>query len=154
MEDKNISKKKESLKPTTRADVIPFDGFKKSIDKYFKNVSINTASYLQSISDLQQEIIDSRKKNAESVILLQKFLVDQINTHSKLPNDSLHVISDYAEQANKAWNFQNQLMQKSIEILSSNIQAFNNNAHEITEMNKKIIESWARIIKESKDDKA
>jgi len=148
-ENEKISNKK-NLESNTTVKNIPLDSFKKSIDKYFKNVSINTASYLQSISDLQQEIMESRKKNTESIILLQKFLVDEINSHSKIPNNSLQLISDFAEQANKAWSFQNQMMQKSIDVLSNNIHAFNNNAQELTEMNKKLIESWSSIIKESK----
>jgi len=149
-ENDNLSNKKESLESKKTVENISLDSFKKSIDKYFKNVSVNTASYLQSISDLQQEIIESRKKNTESIILLQKFLVDEINSHSKMPNNSLQLIYDFAEQTNKAWNFQNQMMQKSIDILSKNIRAFNNNAQELTEMNKKLIESWSSIIKESK----
>lgn len=148
--DKQKIIEKKELKSNISINEVPLGTFTKSIDRYFKNVSINTASYLQSISDLQQEIMESRKKNAESIILLQKFLVDQINSHSKIPNESLEVITDFAEQTNKAWNFQNQLMQKSIEILSNNIKAFNNNSHELTEMNKRIIESWAGIIKKNK----
>jgi hypothetical protein len=126
------------------------DLFHQSINKYFKNVSINTATYLQSISDLQQEIIKSRKKNAESAILLQKILAEKINSDVEIPQKSLNIINDFTEQTNKAWNFQNQLLVKSIESLSKNIRAFNENADAQIEMNKKMIESWISIIKEEK----
>jgi hypothetical protein len=130
-----------------------YELFHHSIDKYFKNVSVNTATYLQSVSDLQQEIIESRKKNAESVILLQKILTDKINSNVKVPYKSLKIITGFTEQTNKAWDFQNQLMLKSIDALSKNIQAFNDNADTQFEMNKKLIESWATIIKQSKNNK-
>ena len=130
-----------------------YELFHQSIDKYFKNVSVNTATYLQSVSDLQQEIIESRKKNAESVILLQKILTDKMNSSVKVPYKSLKIITGFTEQTNKAWNFQNQLMLKSIDSLTKNIQAFNENADTQFEMNKKIIESWAAIIKQSKNNK-
>jgi len=130
-----------------------YELFHHSIDKYFKNVSVNTATYLQSVSDLQQEIIESRKKNAESVILLQKILTDKINSNVKVPYKSLKIITGFTEQTNKAWNFQNQLMLKSIDSLTKNIQAFNDNADTQFEMNKKLIESWAAIIKQSKNNK-
>ncbi len=130
-----------------------YELFHHRIDKYFKNVSVNTATYLQSVSDLQQEIIESRKKNAESVILLQKILTDKINSNVKVPYKSLKIITGFTEQTNKAWNFQNQLMLKSIDALSKNIQAFNDNADTQFEMNKKLIESWATIIKQSKNNK-
>jgi len=84
-----------------------FEVFQQSIDKYFKNVSVNTASYLQSVSDLQLEIIESRKKNAISAILLQKYLTRKTNSDVKLPDESLQIVSDFTEQTNKVWNFQN-----------------------------------------------
>ena len=149
-EKSKISNKKESLRPSIKT--VPIDLFKQSIDEYFKNASINTATYLQSISDLQQEIIESRKKNAESIIRLQKFLIEQINSHSKMSDNSLGIFTDFAENSNKAWNFQNQLIQKSVEVLSNNIKDFNKNSQELTEMNKKMIQSWANIIKKGKDD--
>lgn len=126
------------------------DLFHQSINKYFKNVSINTATYLQSVSDLQQEIIKSRKKNAESAILLQKILAEKINSNVEIPEKSINIINDFAEQTNNAWNYQNQLLLKSIESLSKNIQAFNDNADAQIEMNKKMIESWISIIKKEK----
>ena len=145
------SKEKTTMgKPQTSTENNSSNVFRQSINKYFKNVSINTATYLQSVSDLQQEIIKSRKKNAESAILLQKILAEKINSDVKIPDKSLKIINDFTEQTNKAWNFQNQMLLKSIESLSKNIQAFNDNADAQIEMNKKMVESWASIIKEEK----
>ena len=124
--------------------------FNQSIEKYFKNVSVNTASYLQSVSDLQQEIINSRKKNAESFILLQKIIEEKTKFNTKISDESLKIVNDFAKQTNQTWDLQNQLMLKSIDALSKNIQAFNENADTQLEMNKKLIESWASIIKERK----
>ena len=138
---------KESQKTSQDA----FDFFQKNIENYFKNVSVNTATYLQTVSDLQQEIIESRKKNAESAVLLQKFLTEKTNSNVKVSDKSLELFSDFAEQSTKAWNFQNQLMIKSLDALSKNIQAFNDNSEALTEMNKKLIESWSSIIKRQKN---
>jgi hypothetical protein len=130
-----------------------YEVFQQSIDKYFKNVSVNTANYLQSVSDLQLEIIESRKKNAKSVILLQTYLTRKTNSDVKLPEESLQIVADFTEQTNKAWNFQNQLMIKSLEALSKNIQAFNENSDAFAGMNKELIKSWASIIKERTKNK-
>ncbi len=40
----------------------------KSVERYFKEIQKTTASYLQSVTDLQQEIIESLKKR-----LIQQF---------------------------------------------------------------------------------
>jgi hypothetical protein len=55
-------------------------------------------NYLQSVSDLQQEIIESRKKNAKSVILLQKILTDKINSNVTVSDKTNQIITDFTEQ--------------------------------------------------------
>jgi len=44
-------------------------------------------------------------------------------------------------------------MIKSLEALSKNIQAFNENSDAFAGMNKELIKSWASIIKERKNNK-
>ena len=147
MEDKN--KTKITPQNETHSFANYFEIFQKSIDDYFKNVSKNTAAYLQSISDLQQEIIESRKKTAESILVFQKFLTEKAKTKSKIPDISAQIISDMAIQTNNAWSFQNQLLTRSIDTLSQHIRAFNENSETLTEMNKELIKSWAQIIKDA-----
>ncbi len=122
--------------------------FQQSIDKYFKEAKSNAAIYLQSVSDLQLEIIESRKNNVESAISLQKTMADKLGTNTNVPDASLNVVTAIAEQTTKAWNLQNQLMRTSLETLSKNIQAFNDNSQTFAEMNGKIIDFWASIIKQ------
>jgi len=122
--------------------------FQQSIDKYFKEVRSNAATYLQSVSDLQQEIVKLRKNNVESAISLQKTIADNLGTDTKIPDESLDIAKNFAEQTTKAWNIQNQLMLTSLETLSKNIQAFNDNSQTFAEMNGKLIDFWASIIKQ------
>ncbi|MFB5607617.1 MAG: hypothetical protein ACE5RI_04730 [Candidatus Nitrosomaritimum yanchengensis] len=145
------TKKEQQQNPQHSTNISTNEIFNQSIEKYFKNVSVNTASYLQSVSDLQQEIINSRKKNAESFILLQKIIAEKTKFNTKISDESLKIVNDFAKQTNQTWDLQNQLMLKSIDALSKNIQAFNENADTQLEMNKKLIESWASIIKERKN---
>ena len=126
--------------------------FQQSLDKYFKEISANASTYLQSVSDLQLEIIESRKKNVESAISLQKTMADKLGTNTKVPEESLNIATAFAEQTTKAWNFQNQLMLTSLETLSKNIQAFNDNSKTFAEVNGKLIDSWASIIKKKSQD--
>jgi len=123
-----------------------------SIDKYFKEAKSNAATYLQSVSDLQQEIVESRKNNVESAISLQKTMADKLGINTNIPDESLDIARNFAEQTTKAWNFQNQLMLTSLETLSKNIQAFNDNSKTFAEVNGKLIDSWASIIKKKSQD--
>ncbi len=122
--------------------------FQQSIDKYFKEVRSNAATYLQSVSNLQQEIVELRKNNVESAISLQKTIADNLGTDTKIPDESLDIAKNFAEQTTKAWNIQNQLMLTSLETLSKNIQAFNDNSQTFAETNSKLIDFWTSIIKQ------
>lgn len=141
----------ESVKPKTQhaknSDDL-YSVFEQSLNRYFKEVKANAANYLQSVSDLQQEIVEARKKNTESAISLQKTVADNLGMNVQIPDASLNFVKSLADQTTKAWNSQNQLMLTSLEILSKNIEAFNNNSKAFAETNKKIIDSWASIIKQ------
>jgi len=64
-----------------------------------------------------------------------------------VPETSLNITTDFAEQTTKAWNFQNQLMLTSLEMLSKNIQAFNDNSKTFAKLNNKLLDSSASLIK-------
>jgi len=55
-------------------------------------------------------------------------------------------------QTTKAWNLQNQLTRTSLETLSKNIQAFNDSSQAFTELNSKLIDFWASIIKQKNQE--
>jgi len=79
-------------------------------------------------------------------------MADKLGTNIKIPDESLNVVTDIVEQTTKAWNFQNQLMRTSLETLSKNIQAFNDNSQTFAELNSKLIDSWASIIKQKNQE--
>jgi len=142
----SIPQKPESQSAKETSDI--YSVCQQSIDKYFREAKSNAATYLQSVSDLQQEIIESRKNNVESAISLQKTMADKLGTNIEVPDESLKVVTAIAEQTTKAWNLQNQLMRTSLETLSKNIQAFNDNSQTFAETNSKLIDFWTSIIKQ------
>jgi len=121
--------------------------FQQSFDRYFKKIKENASTYLQSVSDLQLEIIELRKKNVESVISLQKTMADKLGVDIIVPETSLNIATDFVELTTKTWNFQNQLMLTSLEMLCKNIQTFNDNSKTFAELNNKLLDSCASIIK-------
>ena len=75
-----------------------------------------------------------------------------MGTDTKIPDESLDIAKNFAEQTTKAWNIQNQLMLTSLETLSKNIQAFNDNSQTFAEMNGKLIDFWTSIIKQKSQE--
>lgn len=140
----------QHAKPKEAQDV--YSVFEDSLERYFKEVKANAASYLQAVSDLQENIIELRKNNADSAISLQKAAYEKLDSNINVPSATLDMAKTIAEQTTKSWNLQNQMMLASLDTLSKNIQAFNTNAKTFEEINKKIIDSWASIIKQTAKD--
>jgi len=123
--------------------------FQNSINRYFNEIKGNTADYLQAVTDLQQEIIESRERHAKNTIALQKTISEQLGTNPYNSDGAIELAESLGEQAAKSWNLQNQLMIKSLDTLSKNIKAFNKNSESFEEINKNLINSWASIIKQT-----
>ena len=145
----NQAKKEEKPpKPApTSKDV--YSAFQDSLDNYFREIRKNTAKYLQSVSDLQEEIIDSRKKNAEKAMDLQQTIYEKIGGEKNVPSAVFDIAKTFAGNATTSWNLQNKLVLESLETLSRNIEAFNQNSTSFEEINKTLIDYWASVIKQA-----
>lgn len=146
---KNIEKSWELSQPSK--DV--YSEFQDSLDTYFSEIRKNTANYLQSVSDLQEEIIDSRKKTTEKAIDLQKSVYEKMGDKNNIPLAVFDIAKNFAGNATTSWNLQNKLVLDSLATLSRNIEAFNQNSTSFEKINKDLIDYWAAIIKQaSKQD--
>jgi len=146
----NIPKSTKPSIPKSTKDKVKDDiysVFEQSVDRYYKEVKANTASYLQAVTDLQEGIIEMRRKNVDSVIILQRTMIEKLGTQ-QVPEITLKLANMFSEQSTKILNFQNQLMIASLDSLSKNIQAFNNNTKTFDENSHKLLASWATVIKE------
>lgn len=126
-----IPQKKEDL----------FTVYNQSIEKYFSVAKRTTATYLQSVTDLQEQIIDSWKKSVDSAITLQQEFVHKSKMNVKVPDQTIKVINEMAEQTNKSKELQNKMLFASISAIMENIKAFNDNVKTFSQMNKKLAES-------------
>ncbi len=142
----------------TKSDLVPksldlnqdaYTLFEDSNSRYFTAVKANTASYLQAVTNLQEEIIELRKHNADSAIKLQKGISEKFATKTELPDATLGIAKTIAEQNSKAWNMQMEMILTSLDVLAKNIQAFNSNCKTFDNISKGIIDSWASTIKQA-----
>jgi len=125
--------------PKKQDDV--FTVYNQSIEKYFNAAKKTTATYLQSVTDLQQEIIESWKKSMNSAIILNQEFAHQSKMNAEVPDETIKVINDIAELADKSQSLQNKMLLASIAAIRQNIKAFNHNVKTFSEMNKKLVES-------------
>ena len=126
--------------------------FENSLTRYSNEVRANAASYLQAVSDLQEEIIELRKKNVDSAISLQKTAFEKLGINTTIPDVTFNLGILLGEQTTKSWELQNQIVLKSIDTLSKNIQAFNTNSKTFEDFNKQLIDSWVSKINKTEKD--
>jgi len=141
---------KPDVKPKVKVET-PNDLYailQKSIDEYFSQIKINAMSYLQAISDLQEEIIQFRKNNANTMVTMHKNITKDFDFNSELPPSISRMADTLVAQGREMWSFQNKLLLTSIEEMSKNIQAFNDNAKTFSDIHQQILSSWASMLKQ------
>jgi len=141
------SKKVESTQKQAVSSDDFYSSFQESLQTYFSEARENAANYLQAVSDLQEEIIEARKKNAENIISLQKATYDKFGGEY-IPPAVMDLAKSFASKTIQTSNLQNEMILTSLDTLSKNIEAFNKNSAVFENINKKIIDYWASIIKQ------
>jgi len=124
---------------TKKQDV--FTVYNQSIERYFNLAKKTTSIYLQSVTDLQEKIIDTWKKSMDSAISLQQKFAQESKMKVEVPDTTIKTINEISEQANKAQELENKMLLASIEAIRVNIKSFNNNVKTFTEVNRKLAES-------------
>jgi len=132
---------------STRKEEDVFTVYNQSIENYFNSVKKTTAVYLQSVTDLQEKIIDSWQKSMNSVITLQKKFAQESNTGIPVPDATIKLINNLAAKEDKTQALQNKILLSSIEVIRQNIKCFNDNLITFTELNRKIVHSGSSQIK-------
>jgi len=143
------SQNQKQQHPRSKEDSDIYSVCESSISKYFSEVKENTAAYIQAVTDLQNEIIESRKNNASNAIMLQKTATDKMGLKPEIPDTMLKISESFAEQAAKAFSLQNMLLLRSLDTLTKSIEAYNKNSKSFEDINRELIDSWASIIKQS-----
>ena len=124
---------------TKKQDVLTV--YNQNIQRYFISAKTTTSVYLQSVTDLQEKIIETWKKSMDSAISLQQKFAQDSKMKVEVPDASIKMINEISDQANMAQELQNKMMVASIEAIRENIKSFNNNVKSFTEVNRKLAES-------------
>ncbi len=119
-----------------------FSIYQENAAKMFNGVKQSVPQYHQSITNVQQEYLQTFENMIDSSITLQKEFVIKAGIASDVPNATLKVIGDTTEEYLKAASIQNQIVLASIDATQQNIKTFNDNAKSFVELNRNILQSW------------
>lgn len=118
---------------------------RQSVKKYFKKIQKSTSSYLQSVTNLQQELIALRNNTLNSAISLQEEFAKSVGMKEALPEGSTKIMTFFEEQVMKANSLQDQIILTTLDMVRKNIKTFNENEKTFEEINARIIQSYTSL---------
>ncbi len=109
-------KKTEKVKPHKQKDINSIHI--QNSERYFEEAKESTASYLQTVKGLQQEIIESCNGNTDLLIMIQQEFAKNSQMNGNGSDNAIKLGNNIAELTNKAPELQNQILLPSIEHVS------------------------------------
>ena len=119
-----------------------FSVYHQNLDKFFNGIRTSVPQYHQAITNVQQEYLQAFENVTDSTLTLQKEFAKKAGIASNIPEASIKVMQDTAEEITKAASIQNQITLATIDATQQNIKTFNDNAKSFAELNRNILESW------------
>jgi len=113
-----------------------------NINSSFATISREVPKYHQSVTDLQQQCMQTCENTMKSFLSVQKEIVNRTGIDAIIPDAALNIIRETSDGINKVYSVQNKIVQTSVDAANQNIQTFNDNVKAFTELNKNIIQSW------------
>ena len=119
-----------------------FSVYEDNVDKLFSGIRHSVPQYHQSITNVQQEYLQAYENIVDSTITLQKEYAKKAGITTDIPQATLKVIHDTAEEFVKIASIQNQMTLATMDATQQNIKAFNDNAKSFADLNRNILQSW------------
>lgn len=116
--------------------------YQQNVDKYMEGVRQSVPQYHQSITNVQQELLQACENGINAAVSLHKEYARKAGITTNVPEAALKVIKDTTEELVKATSIQNQVVLAGIDATQQNIKTFNDNAKSFADLNKNIVESW------------
>ena len=122
-----------------------FGMYEQNVNSSFATINREIPKYHQSITDLQQQCIQTCENTMKSVISIQKEIVNKAGINANIPDVALNAIRETNDGINKVYSVQNQIVQTALDATKQNIKTLNDNTKAFTDLNKNIIQSWISV---------
>lgn len=119
-----------------------FTVYQQNVDKYLDSVKRSVPAYHQSITNAQQECVDAYENVMDSTITMQKEFAKQAGITTSVPEATLKVIREVAQEAINTTTVNNQMVVATIDTARQSIKVFNDNVKAYADLNKSIVQSW------------
>ena len=122
-----------------------FGIYEQNMNSSFATINREVPKYHQSVTDLQQQCIQTCENTMKSIISIQKEIVNRVGINPNIPDAAINVIRDTNDGISKVYSVQNQIVQTALDATKQNIKTYNDNAKAFADLNKNIIQSWISV---------
>ncbi len=131
-----------SKETVTKSPNDVFSMCQQNIDKFFSGIRQTVPQYHQSITNIQQEYIQTYKNIIDSAIALQREYAEKTGITTDIPETALKGIHDATEKFAKAVSIQNRVTLATMDAAQQNIKIFNDNAKSFVDLSRNILQYW------------
>lgn len=149
--DENRKAGNEQLYSTINKKLEVYDSIRDNTNKIINEIAKTQPAYIQSISNLQMECIESTKGLVNTTITIQKQMYDCLNSNP-LPT----VTKQYVKQGNEFTNnviefnnINNKLFANLLDITSDSIKNYTKTLDTFVKFNTNVVEQWLSVFKNS-----
>ncbi len=115
--------------------------WKDGVNTYYANLEKSIPQFHQAITNLYQEYVEAWNNVAISFIDIQKEYATKAGIKSNLPEATIKVLNDSAEELNKTLGIQNKVSIASLDAVKQNIRSLNDHSNAFADLNKSIAHS-------------
>lgn len=115
--------------------------WKDNVNTYYANLEKSIPQFHQASTNLFQEYIEAWNNTAISLIDIQKEYATKAGIKSNLPEATIKVMNDTAEEINKTLGVQNKISIASLEAAKQNFRTLNDHSNAFADLNKSIASS-------------
>ena len=109
-------KAESSEKKDTQESNDIYEVYRENVERYFSEVKKTTADYLQSMTDFQQEIIESWRNAIDSAIALQGKFTEKLGLNTSLSEETVKVAANLSKEVNRAQQLQSEMLLASLRL--------------------------------------
>ncbi|MGQ0772469.1 MAG: hypothetical protein ACT4NT_06845 [Nitrososphaerota archaeon] len=122
-----------------------------NVDEFFTGVEKSIPNYHQSITNLQQEWLQTCENTIKSMISIQQEFANKSGANTAVPEVILTEIRNTNEEIFKAYSVQTQVTLAAIDASRENIKTFNDNAKFFADMGRNVAQYWISVFTPTKN---
>ncbi len=119
--------------------------YQQSIDEFFTGVEKSIPNYHQSITNLQQEWLQTCENTIKTMISVQREFANKAGINTTIPEVMLTAIRNTNEEILKAYSIQTQVTLAAIDASKESIKTFNDNTKFFADMSRNVAQYWISV---------